>query len=387
MKYWEIIADNLSKAGWSWGCVSPVRFCFLIAESSSTKVKRGIGLSSFVAMQSLKPAQLAFFSYAHEDAEFALCLAKDLRAGGAAVWMDRLDIKPGERWDRAIEDALAKCPQMLVILSPAAVESTNVMDEVSLALEEGKTVLPVIHRNCKVPFRLRRLQHVDLTLNYKAGVGRLLETLGFATPSSEMPAQDVERDVAASSDRGGGIEEINLLSPAASQEHKATLPMPKKRVFGWVMATIGIVAVLVGVVNVLKQREKKARWGSSPLEEKQPEQAFQGAVADSATYSNNRIERLRSFHLTFIDEFADPEKISDPHAFEAKVNEGNAKFAQAIADEQFTARRPVLIDLMGQFDADATHLRSKASQGKITPALLVEMKKDVNTIYDHALSR
>ena len=22
MNYWEIIADNLSKAGWSWGCVS-----------------------------------------------------------------------------------------------------------------------------------------------------------------------------------------------------------------------------------------------------------------------------------------------------------------------------------------------------------------------------
>ncbi len=24
MKHWEIIADNLSKAGWSWGCVSAV---------------------------------------------------------------------------------------------------------------------------------------------------------------------------------------------------------------------------------------------------------------------------------------------------------------------------------------------------------------------------
>ena len=24
MKYWETIADNLSKAGWSWGCVSAV---------------------------------------------------------------------------------------------------------------------------------------------------------------------------------------------------------------------------------------------------------------------------------------------------------------------------------------------------------------------------
>jgi hypothetical protein len=25
MNYWEIIADNLSKAGWSWGCVSAVK--------------------------------------------------------------------------------------------------------------------------------------------------------------------------------------------------------------------------------------------------------------------------------------------------------------------------------------------------------------------------
>jgi hypothetical protein len=24
VKYWEIIADNLSKAGWSWGCVSTI---------------------------------------------------------------------------------------------------------------------------------------------------------------------------------------------------------------------------------------------------------------------------------------------------------------------------------------------------------------------------
>jgi hypothetical protein len=24
MKYWEIIADNFSKAGWSWGCVSAI---------------------------------------------------------------------------------------------------------------------------------------------------------------------------------------------------------------------------------------------------------------------------------------------------------------------------------------------------------------------------
>ena len=26
VNYWEIIADNLSKAGWSWGCVSAIDY-------------------------------------------------------------------------------------------------------------------------------------------------------------------------------------------------------------------------------------------------------------------------------------------------------------------------------------------------------------------------
>ena len=74
-------------------------------------------------------------------------------------------------------------------------------------------------------------------------------------------------------------------------------------------------------------------------------------------------------------------------AFDARVNDGDAKFQQAIASEKFTARRPVLIDLKAQFDADAAHLRSKASHGKVTPALASEMKRDINKIYDHALGR
>jgi hypothetical protein len=112
-----------------------------------------------------------------------------------------------------------------------------------------------------------------------------------------------------------------------------------------------------------------------------------GTATFSKTGSDAKIESLRNFQLSFIDEFAVPGKRFNAAAFNAKVNEGNAKFQQAITDEKFTARRPVLIDLKAQFDADATHLRSKASRGKITPALASEMKKDTNKIYDHALGR
>jgi hypothetical protein len=112
-----------------------------------------------------------------------------------------------------------------------------------------------------------------------------------------------------------------------------------------------------------------------------------GTATFTKTGSDAQIESLRNFELAFINEFAVPGKRFNASAFDAKVNEGNAKFQQAIANEKFTARRPVLIDLKGQFDADATHLRSKASRGKVTPALASEMKKDVNKIYDHALGR
>jgi hypothetical protein len=112
-----------------------------------------------------------------------------------------------------------------------------------------------------------------------------------------------------------------------------------------------------------------------------------GTATFSKTGSDAQIESLRNFELAFINEFAVPGKRFNAAAFDAKVNEGNAKFEQAIADEKFTARRPVLVDLKGQFDADAAHLRSKASRGKVTPALASEMKKDANKIYDHALGR
>jgi len=70
-----------------------------------------------------------------------------------------------------------------------------------------------------------------------------------------------------------------------------------------------------------------------------------GTATFSKTGSDAQIESLRNFELAFIDEFAVPGKRFNAAAFDAKVNEGNAKFQQAIADEKFTARRPVLVDL------------------------------------------
>jgi hypothetical protein len=129
-----------------------------------------------------------FVSYSRADSEFALKLASDLRANGASIWLDQLDIAPGARWDSSIEDALRRSARVIVILSPKAVASQNVLDEVSFALDEGKTIVPVLVETCTVPMRLRRLQYVDFTPGYDAALGRLLGTLGVARKSVSRSA-------------------------------------------------------------------------------------------------------------------------------------------------------------------------------------------------------
>ncbi|HEV8084243.1 MAG TPA: TIR domain-containing protein [Chitinophagaceae bacterium] len=122
--------------------------------------------------------ETTFFSYSRTDSDFVLKLAKDLRDAGAELWLDQLDIKAGSHWDSSIEAALNNAPRLIVILSPASVSSDNVMDEVSYGLETGKTVIPVLLSQCTMPFRLRRLQHIDFTGDYQMGLNQLLEALG-----------------------------------------------------------------------------------------------------------------------------------------------------------------------------------------------------------------
>lgn len=130
----------------------------------------------------------AFISYAREDTGFVLRLAGDLKARGANIWLDQLDIRPGQPWDREVERALTDCDEMLVILSPASIASKNVMDEVSFALDESKAVIPVLHGDCKVPFRLRRLHYVDFKPDYEQGLERLLYALAPGRQASATSA-------------------------------------------------------------------------------------------------------------------------------------------------------------------------------------------------------
>lgn len=147
--------------------------------------------------------QKIFFSYSRLDSAFALKLAQDIRDAGADIWIDQLDIQAGNHWDSAVEQALTTSVCVLVILTPASTSSTNVMDEVSFALESGKKIIPVLLEDCLPPFRLRRLQRIDFTKDYHAGLTQLLASFNL-TPAQVSKAIAIAEENAVESDSIAG---------------------------------------------------------------------------------------------------------------------------------------------------------------------------------------
>ena len=134
------------------------------------------------------PAKKIFLSYARSDQEFALKLARDLIDAGADLFVDQFDIDVSDNWDASIEAALDACEDFVVLLSQASVASENVRDEINFALEESKRIVPVVSETCKIPFRLRRKQHADLTNGYKAGFKVLTKALRLRSTGDEWAA-------------------------------------------------------------------------------------------------------------------------------------------------------------------------------------------------------
>jgi hypothetical protein len=104
-----------------------------------------------------------FISYRREDAGgHAGRLADRLiaRFGGERVFMDVQDIYPGQNFQQAIEQTIARCDHMLAVIGPrwlqilqarAASGEDFVRHEISVALERGMTVIPVLVGGAAMP--------------------------------------------------------------------------------------------------------------------------------------------------------------------------------------------------------------------------------------------
>jgi formylglycine-generating enzyme required for sulfatase activity len=96
------------------------------------------------------PAPHVFVSHSSHDQAFAQRLAADLRQAGATAWIYEADDSAGNIMQR-VNEMLAQCDWLVLVLSPDAVASTYVQTEVFVALnrvQQGRMrgVVPVVLR-------------------------------------------------------------------------------------------------------------------------------------------------------------------------------------------------------------------------------------------------
>src|SRR5437870_3208410 len=111
-------------------------------------------------------APYVFLSYSSTERPQALALADALAQAGVPVWIDRRGIPAGVSWDATIVRAIRDCTVFLVLCTETAMRSSNVHQEIRLALEERRPLLPLLAERITFPdevrYALAGLQWVEL---------------------------------------------------------------------------------------------------------------------------------------------------------------------------------------------------------------------------------
>jgi len=143
-----------------------------------------------------------FISHSNKDHQFCLHLVEDLQrvlGDEGAVWYDALGgLQGGDAWWRKIEQELSSRDVFIVVLSPGAVTSNWVNDEVDIAwsrkneLDPARRMrlFPILYQPCEIRPGLRSLQIISFVSpkSYEAAFEELMLALGLATSKSTSTA-------------------------------------------------------------------------------------------------------------------------------------------------------------------------------------------------------
>lgn len=144
------------------------------------------------------PPPRIFISHSNKDHNFCRQLVEDLRRalGDAdAVWYDALGLQGGESWWSKIMLELKSRNAFIVVLSPDAMTSDYVNDEINMAWGQKNSparmrLFPVLYRPCEVQIDLKSLQIISFVApkSHETAFEELLLALGPATSKNTSNA-------------------------------------------------------------------------------------------------------------------------------------------------------------------------------------------------------
>jgi len=123
-----------------------------------------------------------FISHSHRDKPFAAILNKALRDAGVEVWIDEMEILPGDNIVKKIDQGLSSSDAIIVLLSKDYVSSKWAMQELSVFTarsisEEDIRILPILLEDCDLPIYLRDRLYIDARTHSEAAIRKAVESV------------------------------------------------------------------------------------------------------------------------------------------------------------------------------------------------------------------
>jgi len=209
-----------------------------------------------------------FISYSREDKDKVTALAERLRASGVPVWMDVGGIDAATMWSEEIVNALDSAKVLLLMVTPAAVNSHNVAKEVILTSERKGHILPVHLEPTQIPaglkYQLAGIQHIEYFQ------GDPDENIRVIIRSLERIGVDVQN----SADAGSSAPRAPLAATAAA----AAAPAPDQAIEPGALAVLpfsnispdeeadyfsdGLTEELIARLSLVSEIDLISRWAS-----------------------------------------------------------------------------------------------------------------------------
>lgn len=125
-----------------------------------------------------------FISHSSKDKKFVDRLVSDLIKVGIQVWYDKFDVSIGDSITERINNGLEESKYFLVVISPSALASVWVQEELNAALVRqvqlgGTFLIPVIIADCDIPPLIAHRRYADFRKSYSHGIKSLLGVWGF----------------------------------------------------------------------------------------------------------------------------------------------------------------------------------------------------------------
>jgi hypothetical protein len=222
-----------------------------------------------------------FLSYAREDETQVRGVYRRLIDAGFEVWMDKINLLPGQRWQQAIPRAIRHSDFILIFFSKHSVAKRGyIQREFRLALEtleemppDAIHTIPIRLDDCQIPEQFRPLQWSDLSeegefdrIVQALRVGMEQRQTGAPEPALEPPPASIPN-----SDRPGSEAERRFVAdtsahppqepepPPISPPEKPLVPTQKSRRVS-VVTSIGLVIAAVGALAAVIVVPEVRQW-------------------------------------------------------------------------------------------------------------------------------